>query len=316
VPKSDWRAKLAHAEARAATEGTQGTSEAGHVSAPAPGRFEPAAARTGASGDGAPATAMASAVVTAGPAATTNAAAAEETEAAPDWRGPLCDWAAMVLVHPRSARPLPSEERPTLLDAAAARLGLGPLATRALALLYGARLLGEHDGVPAATVARALASTLETGAPDGDAWAEALGQGPLSQRGLVRAHRGRLLLRMTAARFLDGAAAGVPIFAATGRDAPPVAGAVRMDGDSEPLALLAARLSNRYGCAVAMLALSGTATARTLATGLCEARLRGAWPLIEGPDDTAMWIDALDGGPAVIVVRGAVPPALAMLPAF
>ncbi len=45
-----------------------------------------------------------------------------------------------------------------------------------------------------------------------------------------------------------------------------------------------------------------------------EARLHGAWPLVEITADPAEWRDALDEGPTVVVVRGELPPALAALP--
>jgi hypothetical protein len=51
-----------------------------------------------------------------------------------------------------------------------------------------------------------------------------------------------------------------------------------------------------------------------VAAGLTEARLHGAWPLVDAGTDPAAWIAALDAGPTVVVVRGALPPALSSLP--
>ena len=66
---------------------------------------------------------------------------------------------------------------------------------------------------------------------------------------------------------------------------------------------------------MALLLVDGATPARTLAWKLVEARLHGAWPLIDVSVKAARWADALDDGPSVIVVRrDEVPAAIAALP--
>jgi hypothetical protein len=225
------------------------------------------------------------------------------------WRDQLCDWAAAVLAHPRSARALPALPE-TRLAIAVARLALEPPAERALALLYGARLLG-HDAVAAATVARALG---DGEPPDDPAWCEALARGPLAERRLVRQRRdGRLALRAVAARFLDGAAPRVPLLA--GRDgAPESQRTLRLPLDGESLEYLGARLVREHGHRLALITLDDMEPQHALADALLEARLHDAWPLIEDSGEPAEWFPALDDGPILIAVRGEPAELLAQLP--
>jgi hypothetical protein len=216
------------------------------------------------------------------------------------WRDALCDWAAAVLATPRHPRPLPAVDG-SRLDAAGAHLGLLPTARRALALLYGARLLG-HADLPAVTVARALGE----GAPSDDtAWAEALGQGALAERHLARARRGRLALRAVAARFLDGAPPHVALLPGPEGGPEEGGGAVRVAfEDDETLTALGHRLVDLHGRRLALIAVDALAAFRSIADGLAEARLHDAWPVLEERGDAADWWHALDGGPLVIATRG------------
>ena len=50
---------------------------------------------------------------------------------------------------------------------------------------------------------------------------------------------------------------------------------------------------------------------------LVEARLHGAWPVVDVSVKAARWTGALDEGPTVVVVRGdEVPAAIAALPSL
>jgi hypothetical protein len=231
------------------------------------------------------------------------------------WRERLCDWAESLLAQPRTKRPLPTFAA-TQLAEAAERLGLGPRSQRALAIVYGARLLG-HDGVPAAIFARALN---DGAAPDDDSWDEALGRGVLARLRLARGRGGRLTLRAAAARFLDGAPPRLTVVHGRGAHQLPPSGPAHLRTDGRPLPALGADLAARFGYDVALLpiAVDGDGASdrprRLVADGLCEARLLGAWPIIDSAGDPARWLPALDDGPALVVVRGALPDALAALP--
>ena len=233
----------------------------------------------------------------------------EAAERGAHWRDELCDWAEKQLERPRRALELPAWPEESTLATAIARLALDDHATRALALLYGARLCG-HAELPAATIARAL---------DGEeaAWDEALGRGLVGRLGLARVRVGALSLRAPTGRFLDGAAPRIPILPGSPSDAELPAGNVRLDGGIEPLADIGARLARRYGYDVALVLVEGPAPARMLSWKLVEARLHGAWPIIDVIVKAARWSHALDEGPSVVVVRGdEVPRAIAELPAL
>ena len=61
----------------------------------------------------------------------------------------------------------------------------------------------------------------------------------------------------------------------------------------------------------------GPTPARMLTWKLIEARLHGAWPLVDVSAKAARWAHALDDGPLVVVTRGdEVPAAIALLPAL
>jgi hypothetical protein len=104
------------------------------------------------------------------------------------------------------ARPADAPERLDSLDevpplVTARRLGLGAAGTEALALLWGAWLLGLSRGVATAALARVLSAH---GVPPGEAWDEALGRGELARLGLIVRRRGRVRLAAFAAHALDG----------------------------------------------------------------------------------------------------------------
>jgi len=274
---ADWRGKL-HATRPAAAAGARATA---------------ATAPTGATG----ATAAAVAVAPVG----------EPADAEPHWRDELCDWAEKQLAAPRRAADPPAVPEHSTLTTVSQRLALDEDAARALALVYAARLLG-HADVPAATVARALGG-------EEAAWDEALGHGLGGRLGLLRARDGRVALSAPAGRFLDGTAPRIPIVPGGASDAELPAGNVRLDGGVEPLPQIGARLAARYGYDVALVLVEGEHPARMLAWKLVEARLHGAWPVVDVSKKAARWSDALDEGPSVIVVRGdEVPAAIKALP--
>lgn len=244
-------------------------------------------------------------------------AAVTSTEAAPTaahWRDALCEWVEKQLASPRRAvaAPVPPDDSP--LATAIARLVLDERAALALTLVYGARLVGHGEGVAAATVARVLAAA---GASDEDAWAEALGRGLAGRLGLVRARDGRLRTTAAAARFLDGNRPRVTIVAGAPSDAELPDGNVRLDGGVAPLDELGRALAQRYGYDVALVHVEGPTPARALAAMLVEARLHGAWPLVDVVVKAARWTHALDDGPSVIVARGdELPAAVRAMPAI
>jgi hypothetical protein len=286
--------------ATAATAATARSAKAPHprVSNPADWRGKLQATKTGAP----------SATAAPRPAATIASPSAEAAvpsvealeEPAAHWRDELCDWADKQLAAPRRALETPAVADDSTLAIAIARLALDERAARGLQLLYGARLLG-HDGVPAATVARALG---EGQGADEATWNEALGQGLLGRLGLARIRAGRLVLRAAAGRFLDGAPPELRILVGGASDAELPLGNLRLDGGAEPLAEIGARLAAQYGYDVALVLVDGPTPARTLARRLVEARLHGAWPLIDVSVKAAKWSGALDDGPSVVVARG------------
>jgi hypothetical protein len=231
----------------------------------------------------------------------------DAAETAAHWRAELCDWAEKLLAAPRRALELPVVPAESTLATVNERLALDDAAARTLALLYGARLVGQR-GVAAATVARALDA-------DEAAWDEALGRGLCGRLGLAHARDGRLLLSTAAGRFLDGVAPRVPIVNGSASDAELPGGNVRLDGGVDRHAEIGARLAARYGYDVALVLVEGERPARMLAWKLVEARLHGAWPVIDVIVKAAKWTGGLDDGPSVVVLRGdEVPAEIAALP--
>jgi hypothetical protein len=218
------------------------------------------------------------------------------------WRDRLCEWAQS---SDDAAPSLPeSSTAATLIE----RLALDAGAARALLLIYGTRLGGGGDGLAAATVAAAIR---EVAADDDAAWDEALGRGLLGQLGIVRARDGKLRLSAAAGRFLDGAPPRVTLLRGGAGAAELPTGTVRLDGGAEPLRAIGGRLAERYGYDVALVTVE---TKAALQARLAEARMHGAWPLVDGGKSPAAWIDGLDDGPTVVVLRGDVPARLAELP--
>lgn len=234
----------------------------------------------------------------------------EEPRGDGSWRDRLCDWVEGVLAAPRRGSPLPSLPPEATASLLTDRLALDARAARALALLYGARLLGDGDGLAPATVARALGD----GEPCADAdWDEALARGLLGQLGVAAMRNGKLRLTEAAARFLDGAAPRLTLLVGGAGRAELPAGNVRVDGGARPLADVGAELAERYGYDVALVRVERR---RELTARLAEARMHGAWPVVDAGKSPSAWIDGLDDGPTVIVVRGEAHGRLARLPSL
>jgi|GEM_PF-2675263 len=108
------------------------------------------------------------------------------------WRPALADWARAILAEPTAPVGMPILDA-TPIDALATRLRLASPAYRALALLYGAWLLGGRR--PSLDqVGRTIA------------WEEVGGDGALPRAQLLTIAGGRVALRPAVARFLDEAA--------------------------------------------------------------------------------------------------------------
>ena len=192
-----------------------------------------------------------------------------------------------------------------------ARLALDERATRALQLLYGARLLG-HAGVRRrrwrARSARGKAPTKPAGTRRSPAACSVSSAWPAHATAASSYAR-------PVGRFLDGAPPRLTILAGGASDAELPGGNVRLDGGAEPLAQIGVRLAAQYGYDVALVLVDGPTPARTLATMLVEARLHGAWPIVDVSVKAAKWSSALDEGPTVVVARGdELPAAVAALP--
>ncbi len=184
------------------------------------------------------------------------------------WRVELADWARAVLADP-TAELAPPELAGSPLAALAQRAGLDDDGQHALALLYGAWLVGGRR--PSLATLGRLA-----------AWAEIGGAGALPAAGLVQIVGGRASLRGAVARFLDGGApARVALIGAGVADAG-VRGRRRVHCDPDlPLAVAARQVADRLGAA----AVTDEARAggrRGLTTALDEAWLRQR-PLIVLP---------------------------------
>jgi hypothetical protein len=253
----------------------------------------------------------------AGPRAAAAVAAVEALDALDEpsahWRDELSDWAERQLAAPRRGIEAPLLPEHSTVMTTVARLALDDRAARALHLLYGARLLGQ-PAVPAATVARVLGAG-ETA--DEAAWDEALGRGLCGQLGLSHARDGRLALSVPASRFLDGTPPRMTILTGGVSDVELPGGNVRLDGRVEPHRAIGERLAAQYGYDVALVLVNGPAPARSLARSIVEARLHGAWPVVDVNVKGVRWAHALDEGPSVIVTRGdEIPAAIAALPSL
>ena len=303
-------APAAPADATTASSPIAATAKAG-VRAAHPRVSDPADWRGKLQAGGAPQAGAAPAARTAAAAARANVAVAAvediAAEPATHWRDELCDWADKQLAAPRRALETPAFPDGSTLATTIVRLALDDRAARALAFVYGARLNGQAQ-VSAAAVARVLEG-------DDDAWDEALGAGLATQLGLLRARDGRVAVSGPAARFLDGLPPRVPILVGAMSDAELPSGNVRLDGDVEPHAAVGERLAKQYGYDVALVVVEGATPARMLASKLVEARLHGAWPVIDVIVKAAKWAHALDEGPSVVIVRGdEIPARIAALP--
>jgi hypothetical protein len=230
-------------------------------------------------------------------------------EAAPErepthWRDRLCDWARHLSRKPTT--PVPELPARATVAKLIERLALDATAARTLMALYGSRLVGAGDGLSAAAVVEVIRS-----GDDEVAWAEALGRGLLGTLGVATARQGKLRLTAAAARFLDGAAPRITIVAGRGGNVELPSGNVRVDGGVSRLRDVGAELAERYGYDVALVSVD---TRRALQGQLAEARMHGAWPVVEAGKSPTGWIDGLDDGPTVVVVRGEPSGVLAQLP--
>ena len=85
---------------------------------------------------------------------------------------------------------------------------------------------------------------------------------------------------------------------------------MKLDGGVEKLSDIGARLAAQYGYDVALVRVDGERPAKQLASMLVEARLHGAWPVVDVIVKAKRWAHALDEGPSVVVVRGEEVPAV------
>lgn len=199
-------------------------------------------------------------------------------DARPSWRDDVVVW-ARAMMGTSADRAVP---RATQLDALAQRFDLAPELVPALALLYGAHLLGERGAAPA-DVARVL----------GRRWDEALGTGRLAQRGIARYAKSRVSLAAPLQRALDELAPGTGVLVGAAGDISLLGPCVVVDAGT-PLATLAARHLARVGGAI--LAAHDEADPIEL---FVEARARGAVPMLR---IDAGEIVELGTDPAVLVV--------------
>lgn len=203
------------------------------------------------------------------------------------WRTALASWGRAQLER-ATAEPPPWDEQSSLARAAA-HLDLPVGASRGLALLYAAHLLGGR--VARADLAAAIA--------DATSWDEALGHGTLRQRGVARWGRSAIWLvsEMTAAldelpprhaRMIAGPEGSLLALAG------PCAVLAATDGE---LVAAAERAAVTLGTTIAILDEDRDA----LAAALLEARVRGAVPMLTAPALAGeAWLDEL--GTAVVAV--------------
>jgi hypothetical protein len=181
------------------------------------------------------------------------------------WRVELADWTRAVLDDPEQVSAMPNLDD-TAIATVGERLALSPPSRTAVALLYGAWLVG-GPRLSLDHVNRIVA------------WDDTAGDGALSRARLTLVVRGRIALRSAVARFLDGAPPDrIAVFgAAVNHDAP--RGRVRVHTDpDEPMTTSARTIAARLGAA----AITDEARAggrRGLTIALDEAWLRNL-PLI------------------------------------
>jgi hypothetical protein len=208
----------------------------------------------------------------------------------PAWRDPLAGYGAELARGGEGEMPTVATD--TELGQLAQRLGLPPVARRALVALYGAYLVGE----PAVTLARLARAT-------GD-WTEALGQGELGSLGMVRRCGGKVGLRGAVTDLLDGATPRTIRVVGDGPTAPR-SGAVRMlrDGRSDPA--IEAELVAQLG---RIAVIEGRA-----ARGLLEACLHGAIAVALAPPPSRPQPWPRDAA-MIVIAEAAAPGWVARLP--
>lgn len=150
------------------------------------------------------------------------------------WRMQCAAWARQVLTGRDQLEP---SFAGTPLGLLARRAGLDADGTRALALLYGAWLLG-RPAQPLARLGRVIA------------WDELAGRGGLPEAGLHAVRRGRAALRPTVARFLDGARARrITVHGARPRAGLPTGRQLVRCSPELPVASAAQEVAERLGAA-------------------------------------------------------------------
>lgn len=200
-------------------------------------------------------------------------------DAKPTWRDDLVTWARAML-GTAAERPAP---RASQLDGLAERFELAPELVPALALLYGAHLVGERGAAPA-DVARVL----------GRRWDEALGTGRLAARGVATYAKSRVSLAAPLQRVLDELPPATGTLVGAPGEIALLGPCVVVDAGTSLAALAEACLARVGG---AILAAHDDADPAEL---MIEARARGAVPMLR--IDAAELLE-VGTDPAVLVVE-------------
>lgn len=208
------------------------------------------------------------------------------------WRQPIAAYGLELSRGLDSETPVVAVD--TELGELAHRIALAAPARRALIALYGLYLVGD----PAIAISR-LAQAL------GD-WTDALGQGDLAALGMLRRHAGKVSLRSAVTDLLDHVAPrAIRIVGTTASS--PHRGASRIARDGKPTPALELELATRFGRIASIVG--------PPATGLLEARLRGATAVAFGPVSMRPQPWPRDAS-LVVVVDGEPPSWVAELPAL
>jgi hypothetical protein len=232
------------------------------------------------------------------------------------WRDTLLAWASLVLASPSEAARPPVVDDSSTLALAVRRLGLTGGAARGLALLYAGWLAGDGErGLAPATLASIVSAGEGVPDRDGPGWTEALGRGRLAELGLIRRHGGRVCLRRTVARFLDGLPPRMPLIEAPADDDSEELNdtAVVNVGGAAPLEFAEA-LCRHFARPMLLVDVDRGRPRLRVEQGLLDARLRQLLPLVVGTAEVESWSTLVTALPTLIAVREACPVALAGLP--